>query len=101
MCFDTMLIYTVENVVVFIFDVFDVIFENFAAVLADKCGATAFVIKLIVSTNLAFILSLFFLCLAPENTAESKRAEIIKSLPQAGREWLPEVAVIIWLFFVT
>ena len=87
--------------IVFIFDVFDVIFENFAAVLADKCGATAFIIKLIVSTNLAFILSLFFLCLAPENTSESKRAEIIKSLAQAGRQRLPEVAVIIWLFFVT
>ena len=95
-----MLLYTVENVVVFIFDVFDVIFEDVSAVLADKSGATAFVIKLIVSTNLTFILSLFFLCLAPENTAESKRAEIIKSLPQAGRERLPEVAVIIWLFFV-
>jgi hypothetical protein len=74
---DTTLISTVENVLVFIFDVFDVIFENVSAVLADECGATAFVIKLIVSTNLTFILSLFFLGLAPENAAESKRAEII------------------------
>jgi hypothetical protein len=90
-----------ENVLVFIFDVFDVIFEDVSTVLADECGASAFVIKLIVSTNLTFIFSLFFLGLAPQNAAKSKRAEIIKSLSQAGRKRLPEVAVIIWLFFVT
>jgi len=80
MYFYTILLMTVEIVVVFILDLFDVICENISTALTDKRGSTIFVIKLIMSTNFAFILSLFFQWLAPECLTESKRAKIIKSL---------------------